>query len=67
MKKITINGTGCETAAVSLEAVLLERGFAGAGVIAELNGAIVGREVSFAAIPIREGDSLNLFRIVAGG
>lgn len=67
MKRITINGTECEVTGDSLEAVLAERGWSGEGVIAELNGAIIGRDAPRAEVAICAGDCLNLFRIVAGG
>jgi len=65
--QITYQGKPTETAAGTLAAFLAEQNFASETIVLELNGQILGKEHDLGATALREGDVLNVFRIVGGG
>lgn len=63
--KIVLNGKDHETSAADVAALVGELGFPKVTVLVELNGTALRREEWTNAL--REGDRVELLRIVAGG
>ncbi|MRR08815.1 sulfur carrier protein ThiS [bacterium] len=65
--KLTVNGSPQEYAGPPTVAGLLDSlGLAGGTVVVELNGAIVGK-ARHAATAVRDGDAVEIVRLVGGG
>ncbi len=65
--KVTVNGVARELQDGATGAALLETlAFAPGAVVAELNGAVVKRDV-FIALELHDGDVLELVTVVGGG
>ncbi len=64
--KIKINGEETTTAeGLSLLDLLAEQGFKPESVVVELNAVVVERD--FAAVTLKDGDSLEVLHFVGGG
>jgi sulfur carrier protein len=64
--KITVNGEAHEVSATSLANVLEELGYGGAIVATALNGTFLPRSQR-SAVPLREGDCLEIVAPMQGG
>lgn len=64
--QITLNGQPTETAASTLRAMILEKGFEPDAVIAEVNFALIKRE-QWQQHVLKEGDTVELLSFVGGG
>ncbi len=65
MKTIALNGQPRSTDAETIAALVAELGFVKGTVLVELNGTALRREEW--SSPLREGDTVELLRIAAGG
>ena len=65
MKSIVLNGQSRSTGAETIAALVAELGFVKGTVLVELNGTALRHEEWSG--PLRDGDVVELLRIVAGG
>ncbi len=64
---VIVNGNGRDLpAGTSLAGLLESLGLAGARVVVEVNGAVIGRP-RHASTAVREGDRVEIVRLVGGG
>ena len=66
-KKITWQGEPAETDAATVAACLEERKIDAAGAVVEWNGEMFAPGDDLAAVPLADGGSLSVFKVVAGG
>ncbi len=66
MKKITLNGLTCDTAAHDVATLVAELGFVNGTVLVEHNGLAL-RPAEWTERVLNDGDRIELLRLAAGG
>ncbi len=65
---ITLNEQHCDCAEnLTLEQLLMDRHLKTANILIELNGEILDRSADLSKMILHDGDSIQIFRITAGG
>ena len=65
--KIKYQGNDEKTSATTVAAFLAEKGVNAKTAIVEYDGGIYGADSDLAALPLSDGEELNVFNIVSGG